>query len=301
MKKSVISIILIVVAIAILLVLLFLNNSSQKIVRSDNKLVVSILPLKYLVANIVGEDFIIEIIVPPGSSPETYEPTPQQLTSTSDARLIFTTGLIDFERELIHRIAKQSDNKIVDMSNGIKYLSGSCCGSQHGVKHGHTHGGIDPHIWMSPKQLKIMAQNAYEAISLLYPGNEFYENNYTQLIAKLDELDLQVENILTRCNMNHYLIYHPALTYFADDYGLHQLAIEQEGKEPSASQLRELIDVARRENIKVILYQKEFGKKVVETIAKDIGATPIEIDPLAEDVDKSILHITNNIAGLNIR
>lgn len=293
MKKILIGIVTGLILIAII-VILFINPVND-VKIDDNKLIVSILPIKYIIENIVEDDYYIEVIVPPGSSPETYEPTPQQLISIADATLIFTIGLIDFERELIARLPKQFDNKIVNLSRNVKLLDGCCCGAVHG---NHTH-SIDPHIWMSPKQLITMANNAYEAISLLHPENKKYENNYITLIHKLEMLDSKVQGLLDQSDVNHYLIYHPALTYYANDYDLHQLAIEQDGKEPSALQLRDLIESAKRENIKIILYQKEFSKSVVETIAKDIGATSVEINPLAENIDESILHITRSITGIN--
>lgn len=297
--KKIIGVIAGVMIISAIIVMVLLMKPAVGVNKLGNKLTVSILPLKFILSNIVGDDYDIEIMVPPGSSPETYEPTPQQLISIADTKLIFTTGLLDFERELIHRLTKQTDNKIVNLSKGIELLDGCCCSAKNG-DHDHVHGGIDPHIWMSPKQLKIMAKNAYEAISLLHPANETYQNNYKALISKLEYLDTEVDDLLKQSNVKYYLIYHPALTYYANDYDLHQLAIEQDGKEPSAIQLRDLIETARRENIKIVLYQKEFNKNVVETIAKDIGAIPMEIDPLAENIDESILQITRSISGQNL-
>ena len=259
-------------------------------------MVVSILPLKFLIEKIVGDDYAITVLVPPGSSPETYEPTPQQLIAVSNASLVFTVGLIDFEHELISKATKSPENKIVNLSEGILLLSG-CCGSAMHDHDGHHHHGVDPHVWTSPKQLKIMAANAYQAIALLSPDNEKYETNYAKLQAQLDDLDAQVGRILEASNVKHFFIYHPALTYYANDYGVEQVSIEHEGKEPSADQLRDLINLARSENIDKILYQKEFSRSVVETIAKDIGAVPVEIDPLAEDIAGSIIEITRHIAG----
>lgn len=295
MKKAIYIIIVgVIVAIAVFLV----ASRNQVLPKNDKKtLLVSILPLKYIVGQIVGDDYRIEVLVPPGSSPETYEPTPQQLIDMSNADLVLTTGLIDFEHALVSKITQQSQDKVINLSDGIELLSG-CCGSA-GHGHNHHHHGVDPHIWTSPKQLKVIAGNAYRAIALLPDAPNAYETNYNNLMEMLDDLDNKIEVLIEASQVKYFFIYHPALTYYANDYGVGQVSVESEGKEPSADQLRNLIDLARRENIDKILYQREFSKSVMETIASDIGATPVEIDPLAEDIVKSILDMTYLITGAN--
>lgn len=294
--KTIVGIVITLIIILIIFFIILAKPSDNKSRHIDRSLVVSILPLKSIVAKITGDDYKIEVLVPPGSSPETYEPTPKQLVSISDADLIFTVGLIDFEHRLMVKPTKQTGNKIVNLSDGVVLLSG-CCGSAMDGGHSHHHHGVDPHIWTSPKQLKIMAANAYNAIALLHPDNKTYEANYRELLAELDELDVRIANMLGSAQVKCFFIYHPAMTYYANDYNIEQISIEQEGKEPSADQLRGLIDLARKDNIATILYQREFSKSVVETIAKDIGATPVEIDPLAENIVQSIIEITQHITA----
>lgn len=290
MKKT----IAIILAILLITILIFIAKPSNKGLNYTNKsLITSILPLKSLVGKITGDDYRIETLMPSGSSPETYEPTPKQLLSLSDADLVFTVGLIDFERKLVEKVMEQADYKVVNLSDDIALLSGSGGSSIDE----HHHHGIDPHIWTSPKQLKIMAANAYRAISLLHPDNKKYEANYLKLLDELDELDVKIANILDSACIKSFFIYHPAMTYYANDYGIEQVSIEQEGKEPSADQLKSLIDLARKENIVTILYQREFSRSMVETVAKDIGATLVEIDPLAEDIFQNMIEITQHIAG----
>lgn len=263
---------------------------------SHNKtLAVSILPVKYIVNSIVGDDFEITVLVPPGSSPEIYEPTPYQLMSISNAMLIFNVGLLDFEQELMKRFPANMKNKIVDLSSGVNLLKGSCSGLN-GNHHNH---GVDPHIWTSPKQLKIMTERAYSAISSLYPDSVKYKDNYGILISRLDELDKKISESIENSNTKYFFIYHPALTYYANDYGIEQVSIEREGKEPSAEQLKNLIKLARNENIDMVMYQREFSRNTVETIAGDIGAKAIMIDPLAEDIINSISNITEIITKRN--
>lgn len=142
--------------------------------RQNNRILyVSIQPLQSLVDSIVGGDFEVEVLVPAGASPETFEPTPRQFVELNEAQLIFNVGLIDFETSLLGKIEQQE--KVIDLSRGIALIEGSCSHSSHG--HNHTH-GVDPHVWTSPKALQKMAANAFEAIRKAYPDSVKYETNY---------------------------------------------------------------------------------------------------------------------------
>ena len=145
--------------------------------RQNNRILyVSIQPLQSLVDSIVGGDFEVEVLVPAGASPETFEPTPRQFVELNKAQLIFNVGLIDFETSLLGKIEQQE--KVIDLSRGIDLIEGSCSHSSHG--HNHTH-GVDPHVWTSPKALQKMAANAFEAIRKAYPDSVKYETNYNRL------------------------------------------------------------------------------------------------------------------------
>ena len=203
MKKA------IIIVIGLLLILtVFMIKTPNKKQKHSNNLVVSILPLKYLVSKIIGDDYHIEVLTSQGTSPETYEPTPKQLVSLSDSSLVFTVGLIDFERELINKLSKQTDIKVVNLSEDVSLLSGSCGCQEDKDSHGHHHHGVDPHIWTSPKQLKIMASNAYRAISLLHSDNKYYEANLHALLTELDELDAQLRvcSLLQKRSISSYII-----------------------------------------------------------------------------------------------
>lgn len=269
---------------------------------------VSILPLKSIVEQIVGDDFEIQVIVPKGASPETFEPTPRQFVEINKARMIFSVGLIDFENSLINKI--QDKDKIVNLSRGIQLIEGSCAhvtnrsatdaAANEGLtanrpeEHSHAH-GVDPHIWTSPKELKIMAKNAFDAIQSAYPDSIRYEENYKRLIQKIEKADERVREKINRSGVKYFIIYHPALTYLARDYGISQVAIESEGKEPSARRLAGIIRQARQDGINKIFYQNQFPESVVEVIARDMQAQYIEIDPLEEQVIDNIDRITDLI------
>lgn len=274
-----------------LLIAGFLSACSPQPASQEKTLYVSILPIRSLVKEIVGEDFRIEVLVPPGASPETFEPTPRQFIGLNEAQLVFNVGLLEFETALLDKIEDRT--KIVDLSRGIVRIEGSCAhAGRNGSDHAH---GVDPHVWTSPRALQRMAKNAYEAIHARWPDSAKYTANHARLQEELRQLDLRTAEKIARSGIRYFIIYHPALTYYARDYGLRQEAVEADGKEPSAKRLTALIRQARKDGIGRILYQSQFPVSVVETIARDIGAECTEIDPLREDAIANIDSITDLI------
>ena len=271
--------------------LLFVGCGERKVVV-ENRAVVSIVPLKPLVESILGDDFEVSVLVPQGASPETFEPTPKQLRDIETARFVFGTGLLEFEQELLHRIAR--NEQIVNLSQGIDLIAGTCSHAHHSHSHNHAH-GVDPHIWCSPKSLGKMAENIHTAIALEMPDSTKYGEHYTTLCIKLLDLDEEVAEMCRQSQRSTFLIYHPALSYLARDYGLTQVAIEAEGKEPSAKHLAKIIEQARREGVQHIFYQSEFPASSVEVICQDVGATAVEINPLDENIFENIRHIVTLI------
>lgn len=269
----------------------------------ESDIIVTIQPLKYLVEQITGDDFRVDVLVPASASPETFEPTPKQFIALNEAKLVFSTGLIDFESALTHRMHNQSS--LVDLSRGIELIEGSCSHnhdhhSHHSHAHeGHHHHGIDPHIWTSPKELKAMARNAYEAIIAEWPDSTKYTDAYNALIHSLNELDIECANLCEASEAEAFVIYHPALTYFARAYGLEQIAIENDGKEPSAKHIAHIIDEAKAKGVKCLLYQSQYPRSAVEIIAKDMGVECREINPLEENVVENIIAITRTITANN--
>ena len=273
-----------------LLIAILCGGCTSRRPADGEPLYVSILPLRSLVQGIVGDDFDIEVLVPPGASPETFEPTPRQFVGLNKARMVFNVGLIDFETMLLAKVEDQA--KVVNLSRGIELIAGTCSHGSHG--HTHTH-GIDPHVWTSPRALQKMAENAYEAIRKAYPDSVKYETNYRLLQQELKALDERTAARIAASDVEYFIIYHPALTYYARDYGLRQIAIEADGKEPSAKQLTQLIRQAREDGVRRILYQSQFPASAVEVIARDIDAQYVEVDPLREDVIANIEEITGII------
>jgi zinc transport system substrate-binding protein len=272
----------------------------------DDTLMVSIEPLRFIVEEIVGDDFTTTVLVPPGASPETYEPTPQQIKTAENSRLIFSTGLIHFEQVILAGLP--SPERFVDLSAGIELIdethrqNATSTDSKHthhqqdNLSAGHTHGGTDPHIWIAPRALALMAATAYERIHELYPDSTSYTANYARLSERLTLLDREVSERLTASSTRSFMIFHPGLTYYARDYGLRQIAPESDGKEPSVKQLAEIIELARSEKISKVLYQSEFPRRIVEVAAAEIGAEPVEIDILGRNIVDNILKITELLA-----
>ena len=256
---------------------------------SDKKTIfVTITPMQSIIEEITAGDFDIEVIVPKGASPETFEPTPKQVTSFSDAEFIFSTGLIDFEKSLVERIS--GDAEVVNLSNGIELIAGSCSHGNHKHKH-----GVDPHIWTSPRALRNMVTNAHKAIMAHYPDSVKYTEATGRLLERIDALDTYCATRIKAEGVEAMMIYHPAYTYYARDYGIEQIAIEHDGKEPSLRQTTALIEKAKEHGVKVILRQPQYSEDKVRAIANDAGAEIITTDPLAEDILGEIERVTEII------
>lgn len=271
--------------------LLLVGCVQPKPQAEGEQIYVSIAPLRALVEGIVEQDFPIEVLVPAGASPESFELSPKQLIALNGAQWLFSTGLIEFETTLLARL--EGRTPIVALDHGIELIAGSCSHAHHAGHH-HAH-GVDPHIWTSPRALKQMSQTIYSVIHESYPDSVRYTQNFNRLQERLDSLDEAVVARIEASDVESFIIYHPALTYYARDYGLRQIAIEQEGKEPSAKRLAELIRVAHAEGIRRVLVQRQFPTSSVEAVAEDMEAEVVVFDPLEEHVIENIGHITDLI------
>ena len=292
--------------VLILAAILFLGCSENN--KTSNKIFVSVLPQKHFVEAITGDKFKVEVMVPPGLSPATYEPLPKQMLSLSDAKLYFRIG-VPFENSWIDKIADNNKNlKIVDTREGINLRSFETFehmeekhdhhGHSHGHGHSHDHGEKDPHIWLDPSLVKIQAKTVYESVIKEDPINkEFYLKNYNSFRQKLDSLDAQLFGICAAAVDNKFLVFHPSWGYFADRYGLRQFSIEYEGKEPSPMQLAKIIKFIKENNITTIFVQKQFSTKSAETIALEINGTVKTLDPLAENYFENLIYMAKTISG----
>lgn len=251
---------------------------------------VSIVPQKYFVERIGGEQVRVEVMVKAGESPATFNPNPKKMSLLSQAKLYFSIG-VPFETIWIERIRSiHPDVQFVPLHDKVKKITG------HDPLHPHLTG--DPHIWTSPVRVKILAQIIKDTLTLAKPEkNEYFEANLHKFVNELDLLDKDIRKILTKGRNKRFMVFHPAWSYFANDYGLEQIAIEQEGKEPGARTMQKTIEEGKRLGVKVIFVQKQFSLSIAENIAKLIGATVREMDPLAEDYLRNMRQTATAISG----
>ena len=259
---------------------------------------VSIVPQETWVKAIAGDLVEVTTLIPPGKSPETYSPTPQQMTQFSKAALYFsiqvpaeTASILPKARDL-NRIVK-----IVDLAAAVRAVHPDLEMEEHGHGHGHSHGERDPHIWLSPKRAIVMVQTTAAELAALDPAHKTtYEKNAQEYVAKLRQLDQDIQNMLKGSKDKTFIIYHPSLGYFADDYGLKMLALEAHGKEATPQDLQKVIDKAKNEKISAILYQKEMDSRQAKTFAAEVGGTTLMIAPLSSDYIGELKQIAKTLA-----
>ncbi|WP_094226839.1 metal ABC transporter solute-binding protein, Zn/Mn family [Methanolobus psychrotolerans] len=273
---------------------------------------VSILPQAELVEKVAGDNVKVVVMVPPGSSPHSYEPTPSQLKDMSNAKIYAMVGSgITIEDTLMSKIADLNpDMMVIDCSKGITLLEMDA--HAHGDEEdehaheaedeGHVHeaedeehaheaeehdpeeGGMDPHIWTSPDNVAVMVENIYTGLVAIDPDNgATYLENKNAYLAELEVLDAEIKATLSGKEGSSFMVYHPAWGYFANHYGLVQVPVEIEGKEPSVMGMKAIIDEAKEKGIKIIFVQSGFSTVSASAIAKEIGGEVVEVDPLAKD------------------
>jgi len=257
--------------------------------NADSKLLVAvtIAPQKNFVEAVGGKKVEVVTMIPPGNSPGNYAPSPKEYIKFSDADIYFSIGVPadkvnilprtrDFNEKIeIIRLDEEVAKKIDD-----RYFAP---------------GKRDPHIWLSPERVKVMIDII--AIELSEKDKEhadFYQENAKKYKSKLNKVDNEIKDIMQNLNNKSFIVYHPSFGYFADEYGLEMIAIEKDGKEATAKRLQEIIDRARKENIKVVFYQKEIDSRQSEAIAEEIGGKTVQIEPLAENY----LNNLKKMAGL---
>lgn len=262
----------------------------------DKIVFVSILPLKYFADKIIGDAYKVEVTVPPGAGPETYSPTPKQMMLLGEASAYFSIGYLGFEQTLLENF--QSTNPDLLFFSTSKRIDLIKEDKEHG-NHDHDHlQGVDPHIWSSPKNARLIALNIFDGMIKIDPSNsDTYQKNLNLLLAEISKVDSTVTKLLANATSRKFIIFHPALGYFARDYGLGQLSIEFEGKVPSPKHLQTLIETAKSENIKFILIQKEFDQENAEIIAKETGSKIIQIDPLDYNWPEQMTSIAEKLSN----
>lgn len=267
--------------------------------QADEKIVtVTIEPQRYFAEQIAGDKFKINCVVPAGQSPETYDPTPQQMIQVGRSVAYLQIGHIGFELAWMDKI-RENNPKLTffDTSEGFAYAHDHDAHAGEGTHHHHHHGGVDPHIWSSIAGAKAIAWNTLNAFIALDPDNtDYFWQNYNKLSDEIDKTGAEIKKLLDPLTDRTFIIYHPALTYFAGEFDLTQLCIEMDGKEPSPAQLKQLVETARANNARVVFIQQEFDQKNAELIARETGCKLTVINPLAYDWPKEMIHIAKALA-----
>ena len=245
------------------------------------RVVVSILPLADFVEKVGGDKVDVTVMIPPGASPATYEPTPSQLKSVSEADVYVKVGApIPFEKVWMDKIAGMNEDMIVvDCSSGIEIA------------------GNDPHIWLSPRNAQVIVGNIYGGLVQVDGENEeYYSLMKDKYVAELEAVDKEIKSALLGVDNRKFMVFHPAWGYFARDYGLLQVPVEAEGKEPSSADVSRLVEFAKDNGIKVVFAQPQFDSKSADAIAREIGGEVVFVDPLARDYAGNLRIVSKSFA-----
>ncbi|CAA6804808.1 MAG: Zinc ABC transporter, periplasmic-binding protein ZnuA [uncultured Sulfurovum sp.] len=223
---------------------------------------------------------------------ETQNQTIFKLSIQEDGTYLFFTEHMPFEFEdKEHFLKDLAGNDIEPVQTKPESNGG----------HHHHHGGVDPHTWTAPSNVKIMAKNIYETlIKIDIKNSAYYKKNYETFLEEIEQTDKKIKEIFTTVPQgSKFMVFHPSWGYFANEYGLVQLSIEVEGKEPKPKTLRKIIDKARQENIKAVFTQQEFSEKSAKALARELGIKVIKETPLAKEWSSNLLKMVNAIANTN--
>lgn len=261
-----------------------------KATASDNnlKIAVGIPPIRRFVEEVGGDKVETIVMIPPGYSPANYAPGPKKMTKLSDSDIYFSTGMPAEKTGILPKL--KSFNKDLETVRLDQLVF-----QKYSVLR-FSDGGKDPHIWLSPKRVKYMIDLIGEKFQKIDPENSsYYQKRAEDYLERLSDMDRYIEDRLQKLKRKQFLIYHPVLGYFADEYGLEMKVIEENGKEAAPKRLMEIIDFAKNNNIKAVFYQSTIDSRQTDVIADEIKAMTVEINPLAEDYIKNMKKITDLI------
>ncbi len=272
---------------AVLLLLLPLGlagcRSARQAPADTPTLTVTLEPLRYFAEAVAGDKFRVVSMVPKGGNPETYDPTPQQLIGLNKSAAYLRIGFIGFERTWMNRLEANAPHlKVFDTSQGIVPLR--------------YDEGVEPHVWNSARNAAIIADNVCRALCEIDGGNApYYQARRDSLQQVIAQTDTAVTRLLQRADTT-FLIYHPALSYFARDYGRRQISIEEGGKEPSPARLKALIETGKRERARVIFVQQEFDTRNAALMAQELGIRVVPINPLSYAWKEEMINVAEALA-----
>ncbi|MEA1916157.1 MAG: zinc ABC transporter substrate-binding protein [Campylobacterota bacterium] len=266
---------------------------------ANTNVAVSIAPQKSFVKSIGGDKVDVILMVKAGKSPHTYEPLPSQMRDISKADVYFSIG-VEFESVWLKRFKSQNRSmKIVDVSTGIKKIPIlSRNNHDYGSHDPHEYERLDPHVWTTPNNIKIIAQNIYDELVKLDPKNTpYYKKNLDNLLNSLTRLNSEIKEILSNVKYGtKFMVFHPSWGYFAHDFHLEQLAIEIGGKSPKPKSIIKILDIAKKESISAIFAQPEFSQKSAKIISNELGIDVILVSPLNPNYRDNLIKMATSIA-----
>lgn len=247
---------------------------------------VSIVPEETFVKAVCGDLVEVVTLIPPGNSPENYEPTPAEIEKFSQASLYFAIGVPTEKDNLLPLAAESTD--VVNLHFEVSYVYPELKFES---------GERDPHIWLSPKRVKVMIDIIAINMGEFDPQNkDTYLANAAEYNAQLDDLNQNILTALANVKNRKFIVFHPAFGYYADDYNLEMYALESEGKESTARHLQQTIDLAKENDIKIIFYQDEIDSNQSDAFAEEIGGKTMALSPLSADYIDNLRGMANLMA-----
>ena len=256
------------------------------------KYMVSIEPQRWLLEQLVDSGVQVDVLLSRGSDPETVELTMTQRVAADDAEAYFATGLLPFEE----RVRESVRGLYYDTSDSVALIYGThdhAAGSDDGHAHSHAE-APDPHVWTSPRRMAAAAHSMARGLEDTGSGS-IVAARLARLEARLDSMDAAVAQAVAASGVTSFAVWHPFLSYYAADYGLRQIVVGQEGKEMSARQIKDAVDVARADSVKVLFVERSNDPRQASIIAEGIGARLVVVDPLAYDFEQQMTLITNEL------
>ncbi len=289
-KRLLIVIIILIFTVAALYYLYSLKTDSNG-PKDKIEVIVSLGPQVEFVKAVGGDKVEVTLMVPPGADPHTYEPLPDQLNHVSKAQMYVEVGTpVEFELNYMDKLKSLNPSMlVVNSSRGIDLIPNIA----------ENENSSDPHVWVSPKNAKIMVENIYQGLVQIDPNNTgYYTTNRDNYMVQLDELDANITKSLKGKENSQIIVYHPAWAYFCKDYNLHQIPIESEGKEPTSQEIAAVIDFARKNNVKVIFIEPQYSPKSAEVIASEINGKVLKIDDLAQNYIENLKNVTETFSNV---
>lgn len=270
------------------------NLPADSLDKDKKTVAVSIVPQAAYVKAVAGDSVNVVTMIPPGHSPANYEPTPDRMVLLSEAELYFSIDVPTEQANILNKAkALNKKMKVVSLNHAVEEVYPYLMLNEEGQEL------KDPHIWLSPKRVKIMINVIKDSLTEMIPENAgIYEVNAKKYLDDLDAADAKIREILSNSKQKSFVIYHPSLGYFAEEYGLRMLAIEEEGKEATVKKLQQVVDYMKKEKIKVIFYQEEFDSNQAETIAKEVGGVTMKVNPLASDYIENLIEMASIFAEI---